>query len=128
MVYSPKSVSVLVIVQKACHQKPVLQGPPKKEVPVGLHDAIVVAILAISQLLASSKCNFCKLTRHLEAVRQKKAHSKTQGVKWIDVLEMVKAAPCCNSEAPKLQVPIHINRKAFTLELDTAAGGNFIST
>jgi len=25
-------------------------------------------------------------------------------------------------------VPIHINGKAFTLELDTAAGGNFIST
>ena len=30
-------------------------------------------------------------------------------------------------QAQKLQVPIHINRKAFTLELDTAAGGNFIS-
>ena len=28
----------------------------------------------------------------------------------------------------KLQVPIHINGKAFSLELDTAAGGNFIST
>jgi len=28
----------------------------------------------------------------------------------------------------RLQVPIHINGKAFTLELDTAAGGNFIST
>ena len=28
----------------------------------------------------------------------------------------------------KLQVPIHINGKAFTLELDTDAGGNFIST
>jgi len=31
-------------------------------------------------------------------------------------------------EVPKLQVPTHINGKAFTLELDTAAGGNFIST
>jgi len=41
---------------------------------------------------------------------------------------MVKAAPCGNSEVPKLQVPIHINGKAFTLELDTAAAGNFIST
>jgi len=28
----------------------------------------------------------------------------------------------------KLQVPVHINGKAFTLELDTAAGVNFIST
>jgi len=41
---------------------------------------------------------------------------------------MVKAAPCRNSEVHKLHVPIHINGKAFTLELDTAAGGNFIST
>jgi len=41
---------------------------------------------------------------------------------------MVKAAPCRNSEVQKLQVPIHINGKAFTLELDTAAGGNFVST
>jgi len=43
-------------------------------------------------------------------------------------MEMVKAAPCRNSEVPKLQVPIHINGKAFALELDTAASGNFIST
>jgi len=66
----------------------------------------------------------------LEAVCRKKARSKAQaqGVKLIDVLEMVKAAPCRNSEVQKLQVPIHINGKAFTLELDTAAGGNFIST
>jgi len=41
---------------------------------------------------------------------------------------MVKAAPYRNSEVQKLQVPIHINGKAFTLELDTTAGGNFIST
>jgi len=41
---------------------------------------------------------------------------------------MDKAAPCRNSEVPKLQVPIHIDGKAFTLELDAAAGGNFFST
>jgi len=41
---------------------------------------------------------------------------------------MVKAAPCRNSEVQKLQVPIHVNGKAFTLELDTTAGGNFISS
>ena len=34
---------------------------------------------------------------------------------------MVKAVQCRNSDVPKLQVPIHINGKAFTLELDTAA-------
>jgi len=46
---------------------------------------------------------------------------------------MVKAASCRSSEVQKLphqreSMPIHINGKAFTLELDTAAGGNFIST
>jgi len=35
----------------------------------------------------------------------------------MDVFEMVKAAPCRNSEVPKLQVPIHINCKTFTLTL-----------
>ena len=59
---------------------------------------------------------------------RKKARSKAQGVKWIDFLEVVKAALCRHSEVQKLQVPIHINGKAFTLELDIAAGGNFIST
>ena len=69
-----------------------------------------------------------QITGHLEAVCRKKDRSKAQGAKWIDVLGIVKAAPCCNSEAPKLQVPIHINGKKFTLELDTAVGGNFIYT
>jgi len=53
---------------------------------------------------------------------------KLEGVRWIDVLEMVKAAPCRSSEVQKLQVSIHVNGKAFTLELDTTAGGNFISS
>jgi len=36
---------------------------------------------------------------------------------------MVKAAPC------RIEVKVHPHqREAFTLELDTAAGGNFIST
>ena len=67
-----------------------------------------------------AKFNFCNLTGLLEAV-SKKARSKAQGVRWIDVLEMVKAAPCRKSEVQKPQVPIDINGKAFTLELDIAA-------
>ena len=84
--------------------------------------------IAPSCKFKDAKCKFCKLTGHLEAVCRKKARSKAQGVRWIDVLEKVKAAPCRNSEVQKLQVPIHINGKVFTLALDTAAGGNFIST
>jgi len=131
MVYGPKSVLALVIAQQPSRQQPVLQHPPKKEVSVGQQRCYRCGNsghIAISRKFEDAKCNFCKLTRHLEAVCQKKARSKAQGVKWIDVLEMVKAAPCCNSEVQKLQVPIHIKRKAFTLELDTAASGNFIST
>ena len=89
-----------------------------------------MAIQAISQLRASSKrpSAISAINGHLEAVCRKKARSKAHAVRWIDVLEMVKATPGRHSEVPKLQVPIHINGKAFTLELDTAAGGNFIST
>jgi len=130
MVYDPKSFPALTIAQKASHQKPVFQRPPKKEVRVGQQRCYRCGNpghITMACKFKDAKCNFCKLTGHLEAVCQKKARSKVQGVKWINVLEMVKAAPCRNSGVPKLQVPIHINGKAFKLELDTAAGGNFIS-
>ena len=127
-VYGPKSVPALAIMQKASHQKTVFQRPPKKEVPVGQQHCYRCGYpghIATSCKFKDAKYKFCKLARHLEAVCRKKAHSKAQGVKWIDVREMVKAAPCRNSEVPKLEVPIHLNGKAFTLELDTATGGNF---
>ena len=132
-VFGPKSVPALAIAQKTSRQQPVLQRPPKKEASVGQQRCSRCGNsghIATSCKFKEAKCNFRKLTGYLEAVCRKKARSKAQaqGVKWIDVLEMVKAAPCPNSEVQKLQVPIYINGKAFTLELDTAAGGNFIST
>jgi len=131
-VYVPKSVPALAIAQKPSRQQPVLQRPPKKEVSVGQQQCYGCGSsghIVSSCKFKDAKCNFCQLTGHLEAVCRKKVHSKAQaqGVKWIDVLEMGKAVPCRNSDVQKLQVHIHINRKAFTLELDTAAGGNFIS-
>jgi len=132
-VYGPKSVPALAIAQKPSRQKPVLLRPPKKEVSVGqqrCYDCGNSDHIATLCKFKDAKCKICKLTGHLEAVCRKKARSQAQaqGVKWINVLGMVKAAPCRNSEVQKLQVPIHINGKAFTLELDTATGGNFIST
>jgi len=97
-VYGPKSVPALAIAQKPSRQQPVLQRPPKKEVSVG---QLRCYRCANSGHIASSKAakrNFCKLTGRLETVCRKKVRSKAHGVRWIDVLEMVKAAPCCNSE------------------------------
>jgi len=114
-----------VIEQKPSRLQPVFQRPPKKEVSFGQQRCYRCGNsghIVTSCKFKDAKCNFCKLTGHLEAVCRKKARSKAQGVRWIDVLEMVKAAPCRNSEVQQLQVPIHINGKAFTLEL------NFIST
>jgi len=103
-VYGPKSVPALAIAQKPPRLQPVLQRPPKKEVSVGQQRCYRCGNsghIATSCKFKDAKCNFCKLTGHLEVVRRKKARSKAQGVKWIDVLEMVKAAPCRNSCGPK---------------------------
>jgi len=105
-VHGPKSVLALAIAQKPSRQQPVLQRPPKKEVSVGQQRCYRCGNsghIAISCKLKDAKCNFCKLTGHLEAVCRKKARSKAQaqGVKWIDALEMFKAAPCRNSCGPK---------------------------
>ena len=99
-VYGPKSVPALAIAQKPSRLQPVLQRPPKKEVSVGLERCYRcgnTGHIATSCKFKVAKCNFCKLTGHLEAVCRKKARSKAQGVRWVDVLEMVKAAPCRNS-------------------------------
>ena len=62
-------------------------------------------------------CNFCRIKGHLEAVCKKKH------VNWID---FVKAVPR-TSVVPKLEIPIRIKNHTLNMELDTAAGGNFIS-
>jgi len=118
--------------RRNCLDNSQFQRPPKKEVSVGqprCYSCRNSGHIATSYKFKGAKCNFCKLTGHLEAVCRKKALSKAQaqGVKWIDVLK-IKAAPCHSSEVQKLHVPIHINGTAFTLELDTAACGNFTST
>nr|KAG5686661.1 hypothetical protein BaRGS_031371 [Batillaria attramentaria] len=84
-----------------------------------------------------SKCNFCQKTGHLEAVcRKKKLHQQQQGgrqsakssVKSITKAELVKAilgeVP---QDTPRLDVPVTIQDQQFTMELDTATTGNFVS-
>jgi len=115
-VYGPKSVPALAIAQKPSRQQPVLQRPPKKEVSVGqlrCYRCGNSGHIATSCKFKDAKCIFCKLTGLLEVVCRKKARSKAHGVRWIDVLEMVKAAPCRNSEVQKLQVPIHCRSLEF---------------
>ena len=83
-----------------------------------------------------SKCHFCEKIGHLEAVCRKKLHQQQQGgrhspkssVKRITKAELVKAilgeVP---QDTPRLDVPVTIQDRQFTMELDTATTGNFIS-
>nr|KAG5710284.1 hypothetical protein BaRGS_009000 [Batillaria attramentaria] len=83
-----------------------------------------------------SKCNYCQKTGHLEAVCRKKLHQQQQGgrhpakssVKSITKVELVKAilgeVP---QDTPRLDVPVTIQDQQFTMELDTATTGNFVS-
>ena len=67
-VYGPKSVPALAIAQKLSRQQPVLQRPPKKEVPVGQQRCYRCANsghIATSCKFNNAKFNFCKLTGHL---------------------------------------------------------------
>nr|KAG5699460.1 hypothetical protein BaRGS_016306 [Batillaria attramentaria] len=83
-----------------------------------------------------SKCNYCQKIGHLEAVYRKKLHQQQQGgrqsakssVKSITKAELVKAilgeVP---QDTPRLDVPVTIQDQQFTMELDTATTGNFVS-
>nr|KAG5691193.1 hypothetical protein BaRGS_010129 [Batillaria attramentaria] len=83
-----------------------------------------------------SKCNYCQKIGHLEAVCRKKLHQQQQGgrqsakssVKSITKAELVKAilgeVP---QDTPRLDVPVTIQDQQFTMELDTATTGNFVS-
>jgi len=99
-VYGPKSVPALAIAQKPPRQQPMLQRLSKNEVSVRqlrCHRCGSSGHVATSCKFKDANCNFCLLTGHLEAVCCKKARSKAHGVSWIDVLEMLKAAPCRHS-------------------------------
>ena len=80
-----------------------------------------------------AKCHFCEKIGHLEAVCRKKLHQQKQGgnkssVKRITKAEIVQAifgeVP---QETPRLDVSVTIQDKEFTMELDTATSGNFVS-
>nr|KAG5693828.1 hypothetical protein BaRGS_004436 [Batillaria attramentaria] len=83
-----------------------------------------------------SKCNFCQKIGHLEAVCRKKLHHQQQGgrqsakssVKSITKAELVKAILGeIPQDTPRLDVPVTIQDQQFTMELDTATTGNFVS-
>ena len=72
-----------------------------------------------------SICNFCRTKGHLEVVCQKKIRAKSSSstrdkIKHIEEINSI-------TQVPKLQIPVFIQSKQVTLELDTATSGNFIS-
>jgi len=80
-----------------------------------------------------AKCHFCEKIGHLKAVCRKKQQQNQQGgtgsVKQIATKsELVKAFLGEDTQdSPKLDVPVTIQGKQFTMELDTATSGNFMS-
>ena len=80
-----------------------------------------------------AKCHFCDKKGHLKAVCQKKQHQE-QGrsshipVKRITKVELVKAILGeVSQDTPRLDVPVTIQDRQFTMELNTATTGNFVS-
>ena len=80
-----------------------------------------------------AKCHFCDKKGHLKAVCQKKqrqeqGRSSHNPVKRITKAELVKAilGEVCQ-DTPRLDVPVTIQDRQFTTELDTATTGNFVS-
>ena len=80
-----------------------------------------------------AKCHFCNKKGHLKAVCKKKQHqeqgrSSHNPVKRITKAELVKAILGeVSQDTPRLDVPITIQDRQFTMELDTATTGNFVS-
>ena len=75
-----------------------------------------------------SKCHFCDKKGHLEAVCKKKQQQPHASVKKITKPELIKAILGeVSDDIPKLDVPVTIKDRQFTMELDTATTGNFIS-
>ena len=80
-----------------------------------------------------TKCRFCDIKGHLESVcmkkqRQQKDHHTKPKVKKITKAEVVKAILGeIPADTPRLDVPITIQDRPFTIELDTATTGNFVS-
>ena len=78
----------------------------------------------------NNKCTFCSKVGHLDIVFRKKQYheKKIVNTKVIPQVE-VKTVPesTINAISSKLEVPITIQGKKFTVELDTGTTGNFVS-
>ena len=80
-----------------------------------------------------TKCHFCDKKGHLQAFFQKKqrqeqGRSSHNPVKRITKAELVKAIfGEVSQDTPRLDVPVTIQDHQFTMELDTATTGNFVS-
>ena len=80
-----------------------------------------------------AKCHFLDKKGHLQAVCQKKqrqeqGRSSHNPVKRITIAELVKAILGeVSQDAPRLDVPVTIQDRQFTMELDTATTGNVVS-
>jgi len=68
-------------------------------------------------------CNFCKRKGHLQSVCRKKKQLESE-VKYVATNSISDEA---TAAVPKLEISVKINDQTCTLELDTAAGGSFLS-
>ena len=75
----------------------------------------------------NSKCTFCSKVGHLEIVCHKKQYynMKTVNTKIIRQVDVPEST--INAISSKLEVPVTIQGKKFTMELNTGTTGNFVS-
>ena len=80
-----------------------------------------------------AKCHFCDKKGHLQAVcqtkqRQEQGRSSRNPVKRITKADPVKAILAeVSQDTPRLDVPVTIQDRQFTMELGTPTTGNFVS-
>jgi len=76
----------------------------------------------------TATCNFCKRTGHLEIACMKKMNRSDAPLVTCISWHKLNAVSNDDTKLPKLEVPIYIDDKPLVMELDTATGGNFLST
>ena len=77
----------------------------------------------------NAKCRSCGTIGHLQAMCRKRQGKTQSAVKKISRAELVKAilGEDVSKDLPKLEVPVTIQDRKFSMELDTATTGNFVS-
>ena len=126
-VYGSKAKPVYKIKHDAGHEKKQKKSPSTTNTELKCYRC-GKAHKATECRFKDAVCRFCDIKGHIEAVcRKKQKQKQSEPVKKISEAELVKAITGNQTETPKLDIPIVIQDHQFSIELDTATTGNFVS-